>query len=72
MSYQLSISDIGLRLIKAYEGYSPNGQIMRGGQRLVGYGRVTGDTNLKLSETEAETLLLADISKIENLFRIRN
>lgn len=67
MSYQLSISDIGLRLIKAYEGYSPNGQVMRSGQRLVGYGRVTGDSNLKLSETEAETLLLTDLSKIENL-----
>lgn len=67
MSYQYNISDIGLRLIKAYEGYAPNGQTMRGGRKLVGYGRITQDMNLKLSESEAETLLLEDLVTIENI-----
>ncbi len=67
MSYQFNISDIGLRLIKAYEGYSPNGQILRGGKKIVGYGRVTQDMTAKLSEKDANTQLMADLSDIENI-----
>jgi len=67
MSYQFNISDIGLRLIKAYEGYSPDGQILRGGKKLVGYGRVTNDLNAKLSEKDAAAQLMADLGDIENI-----
>ena len=67
MSYQLNISDIGLRLIKVYEGYAENGQTIRGGRRLVGYGRVTGDRNLQLSKAEADALLMSDLAEIENI-----
>ena len=67
MSNQYTISDIGLRLIKAYEGYASNGNTMRGGRKLVGYGRVTKDMELKLSESEAETLLLNDLATVENI-----
>ena len=67
MSNRYTISDIGLRLIKAYEGYASNGHAMRGDRKLVGYGRVTRDLSLKLSESEAEALLLEDLSEIENL-----
>lgn len=67
MSYQYNISDIGLRLIKAYEGYSQNGQILRGGKKIVGYGRVTNDLSAKLSEKDATAQLMADLSDIENI-----
>lgn len=67
MSYQFKISEIGLRLIKAYEGYSPKGQILRGGRTIVGYGRVTGDLNAKLSEKDAEKQLRSDLADVENI-----
>jgi len=66
MSNQYTISDIGLRLIKAYEGFASNGQTIRDGRKLVGYGRATHDASLKLSESQAETLLLEDLVTIEN------
>jgi len=66
MSYQFTISDIGLRLIKAYEGFHPDGRMTRDGRKIIGYGRVTDDLALKIDENDAEELLKADLVQIEN------
>lgn len=66
MSYQFTISDIGLRLIKAYEGYHPEGRTTRDGRKIVGYGRVTEDLALKVNPTDAESFLKADLAEIEH------
>ncbi len=67
MSHEFSISDIGLRLIKAYEGFSAKEQRLRGGRKIIGYGRVTHDLGEYLSEKEAEDLLMSDLAAIENI-----
>jgi len=67
MSYQFTISDIGLRLIKAYEGYAPEGRVTRDGRKIIGYGRLTGDKDLSVSLEEAESLLKLDLLPIEDL-----
>ena len=38
MSQKLKISDTGLKLIKAFEGYRPVDRELVTGQRIVGYG----------------------------------
>ena len=38
MGRHLNISDMGLKLIKAYEGYRPVDRTLVSGQRVVGYG----------------------------------
>lgn len=67
MSYQFSISDMGLRLIKAYEGYVPDGRLMRDGRKIVGYGRVTSDLNMVVSQSDASTMLKDDLASIEDM-----
>ena len=67
MSYQFNISDMGLRLIKAYEGYVPDGRLMRDGRKIVGYGRVTSDLNMIVSESDAISMLKDDLASIEDL-----
>ena len=67
MSYQFAISDIGLRLIKAYEGFRPEGLTTREGRKIVGYGRITDDHDLKVSEQDAEKMLKSDLRDIETL-----
>ncbi|NNE58997.1 MAG: lysozyme [Hellea sp.] len=67
MTYQFTISDIGLRLIKAYEGYVPGGRLTRDGQKLVGYGHLTADMDAKLDEDEAEELLKSELTAIQSL-----
>ncbi len=67
MSYQFNISDMGLRLIKAYEGFVPDGRLMRDGRRIVGYGRVTSDKDMVVSKIDAETMLKDDLAVIEDL-----
>lgn len=67
MSYQFTISDIGLRLIKAYEGYAPDGRILRGGRKIVGYGRVSKDPDLHVTLEEAEDLLATDLEAIQDI-----
>ena len=37
MSQKLEISDTGLRLIKAFEGYRPVDRELVSGQRIIGY-----------------------------------
>ena len=66
MSAALKISDVGLRLIKAYEGFRPVDVELVSGQRVVGYGhRVMNGENIHLSEKNAEKLLLRDLAPFE-------
>ena len=63
MGRQLNISDMGLKLIKAYEGYRPVDRILVSGQRVVGYGhRLMGDDEMVLSKEQAEELLKDDLA----------
>ena len=66
MSTALSISDVGLRLIKAYEGFRPVDVELMSGQRVAGYGhRVMNGESLHLSEKKAEDLLKRDLAPYE-------
>ena len=66
MSTALSISDVGLRLIKAYEGFRPVDVELVSGQRVAGYGhRVMRGESLHLSEKKAAKLLLRDLAPYE-------
>jgi lysozyme len=72
MSYQFNISDIGLRLIKAYEGYWPEARPLMTGGQVVGFGhRVESDEALSLTEDEAEEVLKGDLASIEDLINGR-
>ncbi|MDA8708824.1 lysozyme, partial [Hellea sp.] len=63
MGRQFDISDMGLRLIKAYEGYRPVDRTLVSGQRVVGYGhRLMDDNAVILSKKEAEKLLKDDLA----------
>ena len=63
MGRQLNISDMGLKLIKAYEGYRPVDRTLVSGQRVVGYGhRLMGDEAVILSKEQAESLLKDDLA----------
>ncbi len=66
MGYQFSISDMGLRLIKAYEGFHAAPRDLISGERVLGYGhRVIEDDRGDISEDDAETLLKNDLEHIE-------
>lgn len=63
MGRQFNISDMGLKLIKAYEGYRPVDRTLVSGQRVVGYGhRLTTDQAVMLSKPQAEDLLKDDLA----------
>ncbi len=63
MGRQLDISDMGLKLIKAYEGYRPVDRTLVSGQRVVGYGhRLMSEEAVMLSKTQAEELLKDDLA----------
>jgi lysozyme len=67
MTRTLSISETGLRLIKAFEGFRSEDRTLASGVRVVGYGHVvqTVDEPLRLSRVEAEDILLDDLAPIE-------
>lgn len=68
MGFQFSISDMGLKLIKAYEGYRPVDRMLVTGQRVIGYGHRVLDNDVKfLSKLEAEDLLKADLAPFEDM-----
>lgn len=72
MSYQFTISDIGLRLIKAYEGYWPEARALVSGGKVVGFGhKVDNDAIESLTEDEAEDVLKTDLAPIEDLINSR-
>lgn len=63
MGRQFNISDMGLKLIKAYEGYRPVDRTLVSGQRVVGYGhRLMNEEAVILSKEEAEKLLKDDLA----------
>lgn len=63
MGRQLNISDMGLKLIKAYEGYRPVDRTLVSGQRVVGYGhRLMSEDAVILSKPQAEELLKNDLA----------
>lgn len=64
----LTISETGLKLIKAFEGYRPVDRELVTGQRVVGYGhRLYSDTAVMMSKAEAETILRADLQPFEDM-----
>ncbi len=66
MSAQLTISDMGLRLIKAYEGFHPAPRDLVSGERIIGFGhRVIDDESDHISEDDAEALLKRDLEHVE-------
>ena len=63
MGRQFYISDMGLKLIKAYEGYRPVDRTLVSGQRVVGYGhRLMSEDAVMLSKPQAEELLKSDLA----------
>lgn len=63
MGRQFNISDMGLKLIKAYEGYRPVDRTLVSGQRVVGYGhRLMSEDAMVLSKPQAEELLIDDLA----------
>jgi len=68
MGRQFTISAMGLKLIKAYEGYRPVDRTLVSGQRVIGYGhRITEDEVKFLSKSEAENLLKTDLAPFEDM-----
>lgn len=68
MGRQFTISNIGLKLIKAYEGYRPVDRMLVSGQRVIGYGhRILDEDTTFLSKSEAEDVLKADLAPFEDM-----
>ena len=69
MTRTLTISDTGLRLIKAFEGFRPDDVTLVTGVRVVGYGhRLEDDEDgMHVSRVEAEEILLEDLEPVEVL-----
>ncbi len=68
MAHDYSISDFGLKLIKAYEGFRPVETVLVSGQRVIGYGHefVPGEVSV-LTIKKATELLKADLKPFEDL-----
>ncbi|WP_371397043.1 lysozyme [Fretibacter rubidus] len=68
MRHQFHISDVGLKLIKSYEGYRPDARQLDTGRRVAGYGHaVAKGESLSVSREEAESLLRDDLAPYEAL-----
>ena len=68
MTHQFTVSDLGFRLIKAYEGFRSESRILISGQSVVGYGHRMADQDaIALTTAEAEKLLREDIQPVEDL-----
>lgn len=68
MSQNLTISETGLKLIKAFEGYRPVDRELITGQRIVGYGhRLYSEDAVMMNKGEAETTLRADLEPFEDM-----
>ena len=68
MTRQLSISDTGLRLIKAFEGYRPVDRELITGARVVGYGhRVHDERPRAMTRDEADSTLKLDLAAYEEM-----
>ncbi len=68
MSTTLRLSDTGLRLIKAFEGYRPVDRELVTGARVVGYGhRLVTDQPRSMSREEASEVLARELEAYEEL-----
>lgn len=68
MNDKLKISDTGLKLIKAYEGYRPVDRELITGQRIVGYGhRLYNEDAVRMTKAEAEETLRIDLEPFEDM-----
>ena len=68
MDDKLKISDTGLKLIKAYEGYRPVDRELITGQRIVGYGhRLYNENAVRMTKAEAEEILRIDLEPFEDM-----
>ncbi len=68
MSQNYTISDTGLKLIKAFEGYRPVDRELITGQRIVGYGhRLYSEDAVMMNKGEAEAVLRADLEPFEDM-----
>jgi len=68
MSQNLTISDTGLKLIKAFEGYRPVDRELITGQRVVGYGhRLYSEDAVTMNKGEAEEVLRLDLEPFEEM-----
>lgn len=67
-SHGLTLSEKGLKLIKAYEGFRPVDRSLINGQRVVGYGhRLYDERPMRVSKDEAEKLLKSDLEAFEDM-----
>lgn len=68
MAHAYSISESGLDLIKAYEGFRPVETVLVSGQKVIGYGHsyVRGEAAL-LTQQKAEDILKSDLEPIEKI-----
>ncbi len=66
MAHKYNISDEGLELIKAYEGFRPVETVLVSGQKVIGYGHpyLLGEASL-LTQKKAEDILKVDLKPIE-------
>ncbi len=68
MTHQFAVSDLGFRLIKAYEGFRAESRVLISGENVVGYGhRISDQDVIALTAAEADTLLRKDIKPVEDL-----
>lgn len=68
MSHDFEISELGFRLIKAYEGYRPEPAVLVTGQQVVGYGHIVTDDSLPfIGKSKAEDLLREDLKSVETV-----
>jgi len=68
MSQNLTISETGLKLIKAFEGYRPVDRELISGQRIVGYGhRLYSENAVMMNKGEAEKTLISDLEPFEDM-----
>lgn len=68
MTHHFSVSDLGFRLIKAYEGFRGESRVLISGNNVVGYGhRIADQDIIALTKSEADVLLRKDIKPVEEL-----
>jgi len=62
MRHQFKLSEVGLKLIKSYEGFRPTARQLESGRRVAGYSHNVGKgESLSLSKDQAEALLVQDL-----------
>lgn len=66
MAHEFKLSEFGLKLIKAYEGFRPIETTLVSGQRVIGYGhKYLADEEPVISRVKAEEILKEDLEPYE-------